>query len=203
MLTGVAAALLVLGAASLFLGDRPARGPGRVDHVAFGGAARAEGIPERIDDSTRDAAAQDIRDVLDAWYQQAFADPAGYGDGSFPSIASRFVGDAAIGFVEDKDALTIGALASQVASVRVDSALANITIYAEDDVISWATAAVEFDALAHLEDRTTEVLISQRVTLVLEQRLDVGWVITNYYDAFQRQRSRPRGAQPRPTETSS
>lgn len=190
-------ALLALGIASRFLGDdRLPTDPGDVTRVRFTGAARAEGIPQRADEATRDAVAADIRRVLDGWYQRAFADPSSYGDGTFPAVAERFVGEAAIGFVEDRSALTIGELAPQVFKVRVDGAVANLTIYFEDGIASWATAAVEFDAIAELTDRTTEVLISQRVTLVLEHTADAGWVVANYYDAFQRQRSRPLGAQP-------
>jgi hypothetical protein len=204
LVVGLLGALLLLGVAARILDRGPAeRRPGEVDQIAFGGSSRAIGIPERPDDDTRDAVADDIRDVLNGWYQQAFVDPSAYGDGTFPLVAERFAGDAAIGFVEDRAALTIGALASQVADVRIDGALANLTIYFEEDAASWATAAVEFDARAHLTDADTEVVVAQRVTLVLEHRAESGWVITNYYDAFQRQRSRPRGATPNPSRTPS
>ena len=195
---------LVLGVASRFFGDDgPRIRPGQADHVAFEGITRARGLPTRPDDAIRDATGDDIRDVLDAWYQEAFADPAAFGDGSFAAVAERFVSEAAVGFVEDRDALTIGSLAPQVASVRVNRANADVTLYFEDGVAAWATAAVGFDARAHLTDGGTDVLIEQRVSLVLEQRPEVGWVITNYYDASQRHRSRERRVDPSPSESSS
>lgn len=187
----VLGSLLVLGILSRFIGEGPRTQPGTPGHVAFTGDARAIGVPERPDDDDRDAAAAQIHTTLDRWYRDAFGDPARFGDGVFDAATTVFAGEAAIGFAEDRNVLTIGEIAPQVASVHVEEALANLTIYFEDGLASWATAAVRFDAAARLGDDATEVLVGQRVTLVLERRDEVGWVVTNYYDAFQRQRSRP------------
>lgn len=195
---GVLGGLVVLGVAARFFDSDERPGVGAAGLVAFTGSARAIGLPTKPDDAVRDMVAGDIRAALNQWYLDGFADPARFGDASFDAVGERFVGDASVGFVEDKEALTIGAIAPRVTTVRVDEALANLTIYFENELATWSTAAVEFDAVAELDDRATEVVIAQRVTLVLEQRPDSGWVVTNYYDAFQRQRSRPLGAEPQP-----
>jgi len=173
----------VAGAVSLLGGDD---GPtGQADRVAFTGRERGEGVPEPPPSATVARAAREIRSLLDGWYQQAFADPSQYGDGSFDDVARMFTGDAALGFVEDRDVLTIGSDARRVREIRVTRSQANVTVYAEDGTVTHATAAVRFDGDLRLRNDPTPHVLVQRVSLVLEHRGEGGWTITNYYGAVQ------------------
>lgn len=193
LLRGVAftfGGLLLLGLVSRLLGgdeDRSASGT----NVAFRGTVRAVGAPEKPDAASAEAPGREIHDALEALYEEGFTDPAAFVDATFPLAGQRFVGDAALGFVEDRDVLTIGPLAPRVRQVRVERAAADVTVYLEEERPVLATADVRFAAIAALEDGRTEVVVEQEATFVLEDQGDLGWVVTNYYDVAQTQRSRP------------
>lgn len=170
--------------------------PGKVDTVAFAGATRSEGAPKPGSASDADSTGAEIRRVLDDWYQRAFADPSQYGDGSFPEVAKHFGAEAGIGFVEDRSALTIGALADDVRQVSVKTQVANIVVYFDEGKPSYATVSVRFGADIQRKDRS-RVDLFQRASLVMERR-DGEWKIVNYYDARQTVDSVPSEATPSP-----
>lgn len=165
---------------------------GNADQVAFTGEHHAEGFPGAPGSSAANSAAKSIRALLDQWYQRAFADPELYGDGSFPELAPLFVGEAALGFIEDRESLTIGDLRDRISRIRISEDDADITVFAESGEIRYATAAVRFVGLAELVDAEDPVEITQTVNLVLEFRSEAGWVVTNYYDVVQNRESKPR-----------
>jgi hypothetical protein len=176
-----------MGAAGLLLigvGFRACGGDertARVEQVAFTGSTSSEGIPSAPDETRAEAEGLEIRELLDDWYQRAFADPSLYCDGSFPLVAELFVAEAGVGFVEDRDPLTIGGFASQVWQVDPEEQTANVAVFFQDEAPIYATADVRF--VATIE--TTEggfVNLSQKVRLVLEKR-EGEWKIVNYYGA--------------------
>lgn len=183
----------IAGLVALAVGYRTFGGgdpPLPVEQVAFAGLSQTEGSPRAGDADQVAAEAAEIRAFLDGWYQQAFVDPDRYGDLSFLSVTARFDAEAGAGFVEDRNALTIGTLAERVRSVSIREQVANVVVYFEDDEPVYATAAVLFRARVRLNDHSF-LRLKQAVTLVLERRTDAGWVVTNYYDAELRADSMP------------
>ncbi|MFP5225005.1 MAG: hypothetical protein ACLGH3_05565 [Actinomycetota bacterium] len=192
---------LLIGAAGILLlgvgfracgGDDP---EARVETVAFSGSTSSEGVPSAPDETRAEAEGLEIRELLDDWYQRAFADPTLYGDGTFPLVAELFVAEAGVGFVEDRNSLTIGELASQVRQVTLGEQTANLTVFFQDSSPLYATADVRFVATVE----TTEgsfLELAQKVRLVFEKR-EGQWKVTNYYGA-----ERSVDSIPEPTPTS-
>lgn len=191
-------ALAGFGVAALFaigqlIGGDDTGSFGKIDRVSFTGNDRGEGVPTKPSEETVQDAARRVRALLNSWYQEAFADPRRYGDGSFDDLARRFTGEAALGFVEDRETLTIGSFGPRIARIRVDEQIADVVVFTEDSEILYATAQVTFAATARLKDAEHPVLISQSVDLVLENR-EGTWLITNYYDARVERESKPEAA---------
>lgn len=168
-----------------------------VPTVTFTGATQTDGAPKPGRAADGAAEGIQIRAAIDSWFQNAFADPGAYGDGSFESVGELFVGEAGIGFVADRGILTIGDLAPAVRGVEIETQTANIVVYFDGKVPTYATAAIRFGAVLTLRDDASPVRLVERVTAVFERR-DGRWVITNYYDSEQRRDA----IAPEPNETS-
>ena len=167
--------------------------------VAFAGAFTGYGekgpSKERVD-----AEGAAIVALLDQWYQTAFVEVEGFGDGTFPEVAALFAESARASFTEDVDALTIGPAALEVSRVEPEDATAKISIYFEDGVDpTYATAQVAFAATAAMKDEAAFPLsVAQEITLFLEHTGE-GWLVSTWYDVTQRQDSIVATASPSPT----
>lgn len=169
-----------------------------VPQVSFAGATSAEGeVAPRRANAEREA--EHIRALLDTWYQQAFVDPALFGDGTFPEVAALFREDARDRFLTDLDVLTIGPALGEVSRVEPRKATADVTVYFQDGRRPrYAVAEVRFVARAlPVAAAAFPLRIVQTGTYHLE-RVSRGWKVT-FYDADQTQRS----IEPKPSPTAS
>ncbi|HEX9775542.1 MAG TPA: hypothetical protein VGB83_08170 [Actinomycetota bacterium] len=202
-------AVLLLGAITLvanLVGGGGAPGPGgeEIAQVSFrtkaiartdaGGFEGPRTVPRGRVAQEEDA----IREMLNAWYQQTFVDPAVFtvstspGDGvSFPpaSALALFTEEARTDVVADVDSLTLGAERTGFARVDPTRARATIAIFFEGgDKPMLATASVVFEATASPAGAGEyPVTVSQHADLHFE-RSGNGWLIS-YYQARQKQDS--------------
>lgn len=199
---GVVVVVAVIAIVGQFLGDGE---PGdrepptpQVDFVAEVVSRSDAGKPPA---DAASAEAEEIRLLLNDWYQRAFVDPKLYGDGTFPEVAARFARDARASFARDIASLTIGDARTEVLRVEPekDQAQARITIFFEKArTPRFAVAAVVFRARASLrEPGSFPLRIAQTATLHL-QNTAKGWVVV-YYSAKQSQESVVPSPTPTPT----
>lgn len=186
--------LLLFAVVSRIVGDEGAvSGTDLGGQVRFTGSVRSVGVPAKPETSRQTLVARDLHRMLERLYEDAFVGRAGAG-GGFDAAARRFVGDAALGFVEDQEALTLGPLLGRVVQANVEEAVADLTLYFESDRALAATAQIRFAATTALPDDAGSLEVTQSVFFVLERR-EEGWFVTSYYDAEQRRRA-PDGALP-------
>lgn len=167
----------------------------KVDGYTNAGTSLKAATPKKA--AVREEAAA-IQTMLNEWYQAAFVNVDGFGDGTFPTVAAMFTPDAAVTFTQDIDSLTIGAGRNDVTRVVPSRQSARISVYFEDkSKPTFATAKVTFAAVGTPKQKGRRPIdIEQTAVLHLEKTKD-GWRV-NYYDAKQTQKERPA-----PTPTAS
>lgn len=157
--------------------------------VAFAGtfAGYAEQDPPEAAVQER---GEEIVALLDRWYQEGFVDVDGFGDETFPGVVELLDGDARARFEEDRDTLTIGPAAAEVARVEPDEATADVSIYFNQrNEPLYASARIAFAATGTMRDDAAYPLrIEQRLTAFFRYT-DDGWLVSTYYDAQQTQDS--------------
>lgn len=189
-LLGIAAIAFLIG--KLTGGSEPER---PIAKVAFTTTVRGDGAPRPAKDAPA-AEAEAIEEMLNAYYQQAFVDPASYADGEFPEVAELFQAAARPAFGKDLATLTIGDAATEATRVDPTTTTARIIVYFEDGKATLATVGVRFVATATMKaPQTLPVRIDQRATLHLVKEGDA-WRIAFYEDASQKQTSFTPSASP-------
>jgi hypothetical protein len=142
-----------------------------------GGAAASTG--ETASQEELDAAAEDVRETLDAMYVAGFIDPAKWENGEFPEVLEAFSQDARRRAERDLPNLTLGDDAPQVASVAPDVGRLSIRFLVGDEgELTAAVAATSFAAGGELEDGRP--LIVQHQGSYYMHPGDDGWEIVGY-----------------------
>jgi len=152
-----------------------------IAHVAFLTTVRSASDAGTPNKATVAAEAQDIVAMLNDWYQTAYIDPSQFGDGTFPSVAAHFAGDAKASFTKDIGSFTIAEARTRVARVVPSQQRATITVFMLDGKTpTYATALIRFMAVA-TQTRATQpkIRITQHASLHLE-KIDGTWKVTYY-----------------------
>ncbi|MGH2661478.1 MAG: hypothetical protein ACRDH8_01460 [Actinomycetota bacterium] len=181
-----AVAILVLlgGGAWLFFfreGGNPFTGE-EVAEFSFqlgkvGGAAATTG--ETASKEEMGAAAEDVRETLDAMYVAGFIDPSKWENGAFTEVLEAFTDDARRRAARDLPNLTLGDDAGQVASVAPDVGRLSIRfLVAEGGELTAAVAATSFAAGGELKDGRP-LIVQHRGSYYMHPG-DDGWEIVGY-----------------------
>lgn len=184
VIAAAVAVLVLLGGGAWFFfreGGNPFTGDD-VPEFSFelgkvGGAAATTG--ETASQEELDAAAQDVRETLDAMYVAGFIDPSKWENGRFPEVLEAFSQDAQRRAQRDLSNLTLGDDAQQVASVAPDVGRLSIRfLVGEGGELDAAVAATSFAAGGELDDGRP--LIVQHQGSYYLHPGDDGWEIVGY-----------------------
>ena len=126
------------------------------------------------------AEVDEITEMFNDYYQEAFVDPGKWGDGTFEDLADLFADDVKASFKRDLPSMTIGEARTELKRVDLGNNFFGVTVYYDSkQKPTYAVTTVQFNATGTLKKAGPKVTIKQTATYWL-QKAGSGWKITAY-----------------------
>jgi hypothetical protein len=116
------------------------------------------------------AAAKQVINLVDTYYNTAFLQPSQWGGGSFPSLSSLFTPDAGASVPANLQALSLGPLAPQIARVNPSTESTNVVdvLIEANGSPSYATVTTRFQATTVPTGSAASVTILQSAQFMVD-----------------------------------
>ena len=173
-------------------------GGAKTPQLAFARSLTIVGLKTPAEAAARLAPFDEITKMFTDFYQEAFVDPAKWGDGTFEDLKKLFAEEAQPAFTKELASLTIGEARTELKFVDpVPGSSLKISVFFDSKAAPmYATAAVNFGGRGTLKQKGPVLLIKQTASFYM-QRAGETWVITSF-DADQTQET-PSSPSPSPS----